>query len=134
MKTIGYGAAAVLVLWGAVKMGLLDVVVGGVIGDLAAELNRLSVPFAAMLVAIALPCILVGLGLLIHRSHRALGIELMIVAAVLIFGARMAPVLTGWMSGEATVMSANLSRAASTMPAPAVPATLPTIPTPVPTR
>src|SRR6266511_1733795 len=105
MNKLAGGAVVLLGIWGAVKIGLLDAVIGGIIGDLAAELERLAVPLAALLVSLALPCALVGLLLLVHKKRRPLGIELMIVAGVLVFGAYLAPVATHWMSGQAQVIS-----------------------------
>lgn len=115
-KLVG-GAVTVIVVWGAVKLGLLDAVIGGIIGDLAAELERMSGPLALLLVAGATPAALVGLAVLISRKHRAVGVELIVVAAVLVFGAWLAPVATHWMSVQANFMSANLSRSTLLMPA-----------------
>lgn len=117
MNKLAGGAVVLVGLWGAVKIGLLDAVLGGIIGDLAAELDRLSGPLAALLVSVALPCALVGLLLLVHKKRRPLGMELIIIAGVLVFGAYLAPVATHWMSGQAQVISSNLSRATILGPA-----------------
>jgi hypothetical protein len=128
MNKLAGGAVVLGLLWGAVKIGLLDAVIGGVISDLAAELERLAAPLAALLVAVALPCALVGLLLLVHKKRRGLGIELMVIAAVLIFGARLAPVVTHWMSSEATAISSDLSRTTILGPAAApAPAATPVV-------
>ena len=118
-KLIG-GAVTILLVWLiGVRMGLLDLVIGGILADFAAELGRLTGPLAAVLVALAVPAALVGLGLLISRKHRGLGIELMLVAAVLVFGSRMMPVAGQWANAEAATMSANLSHASTITVAPA---------------
>ena len=127
-KLGGSALLLVLLLWGAVKIGLLDAVVGGIITDLAAELERLAAPLAALLVAVALPCTLVGLLLLVHKKRRALGIELMLIAAVLIFGARLALVVTHGMSGGAIAISSDLPRTTIRGPAAApAPAATPVV-------
>jgi hypothetical protein len=118
MNKLWGGAIAIGAAWFVVKIGLLDLVVGGILGDLAAELDRLSGPLAGLLVAVSVPAALVGLGLVLSKKHRGIGVELMIVSALLVFGAKMLPVAGHWASGEATVMSASMSHAAPVAPAP----------------
>jgi hypothetical protein len=121
-KLLG-GAIGVFLFWlVGIKMGLLDLVIGGILTDFAAELNRMTGPLTALLIALAVPVALVGLMLTISKGHRALGIELMVVAMALVFGARMMPVAGQWANTEAAAMSANLSHSSTITLAPAQPA------------
>jgi hypothetical protein len=109
---IGLGA-----LWLAVKTGLLDMIVSGVVADLAAEAARLTGPLSLLLTGVAGLAGMVGLFLVLHPGKRPLGIELLVVGAMVIAAAHVLPGANGWLNAESKTLSANLSHAAPIAPA-----------------
>lgn len=106
-------AVGALILWAFVRFGWLDQLLGGMIGDLTGEAARLTVPLGGLLIALALPVGLVGLGLLWHRNTRPLGVELLVIGAVVVVGAHMLPAAGNWLSLQGAAMSASLAHAST---------------------
>jgi hypothetical protein len=117
MSKLLYGAGAVIVLWIGVKLGLLDALVGGIVGDFAAELDRLTGPLSVLLAGVAVVVGMVAVGLLLHRATRTWGVELLVFAGIVLALSRLVPVAGHWIDGEAAVTAANLSRAPVVAPA-----------------
>lgn len=90
----GYtGLLVILGLWLAISAGLVDMVIGGLLNGVAEEAGRLAGPIEVVLIALAVPVALTGVGIaVLWRSKRRRGLELILGAVVMVASAQLANV------------------------------------------